>query len=53
MTTATITIGTIAALASLVCWALFFGGVWRMIRTIAQGQKDTTRIFPIWPRFKQ
>ncbi|WP_211325204.1 (Fe-S)-binding protein, partial [Williamsia limnetica] len=31
----------------------FFGGVWRMIRTIAQGQKDTTRIFPIWPRFKQ
>ncbi|MGY3551898.1 heterodisulfide reductase-related iron-sulfur binding cluster [Williamsia sp. R60] len=53
MNTATITIGTIAALASLVCWALFFRGVWTMLRTIAKGQKDNTRFTPVLPRFKQ
>ncbi|KQR96521.1 Fe-S oxidoreductase [Williamsia sp. Leaf354] len=53
MSATTITIGSIAALISLGCWALFFSGVWKMIRTIAQGQRDTTRLTPVIPRFKQ
>lgn len=53
MSATTITIGTIAALISLGCWALFFSGVWTMVRTIAQGQRDTTRLTPVIPRFTQ
>ncbi|MGJ0118225.1 heterodisulfide reductase-related iron-sulfur binding cluster [Williamsia sp. MIQD14] len=53
MSATTITIGSIAALISLGCWALFFSGVWKMLRTIAQGQRDTTRLTPVIPRFTQ
>ncbi|MGX7697625.1 heterodisulfide reductase-related iron-sulfur binding cluster [Gordonia polyisoprenivorans] len=51
MNATTITIGTIAAVISLFCWALFLRGVWTMIRAIAQGQRvDSSRYFPILPR---
>ncbi|MBT0566254.1 heterodisulfide reductase-related iron-sulfur binding cluster [Williamsia sp. CHRR-6] len=53
MSATTITIGAIAATISVFCWAIFFSGVWTMIRTIAQGQRDTTRLTPVIPRFKQ
>ncbi|MEE4025754.1 heterodisulfide reductase-related iron-sulfur binding cluster [Gordonia sp. PKS22-38] len=53
MTSTTIAIGTITTLVSLVCWAIFFQGVGRMVRTISKGQKiDRARIFPILPRVK-
>ncbi|MGW5524138.1 (Fe-S)-binding protein [Gordonia sp. NPDC003950] len=51
MNATTITIGTIAAVISLFCWALFLRGVWRMVRAIAQGQRiDSGRYFPVLPR---
>lgn len=51
MNATTITIGTIAAVISLFCWALFLRGVWRMIRAIAQGQRvESARFWPIMPR---
>ncbi|UZF56083.1 4Fe-4S dicluster domain-containing protein [Gordonia polyisoprenivorans] len=51
MNATTITIGTIAAVISLFCWALFLRGAWTMIRAIAQGQRvDSSRYFPILPR---
>lgn len=51
MNATTITIGTIAAVISLFCWALFLRGVWTMVRAIAQGQRvDSSRYFPILPR---
>ncbi|MCF3937318.1 (Fe-S)-binding protein [Gordonia tangerina] len=53
MTSTTIAIGTITTLVSLVCWAIFFQGVGKMVRTISHGQKiDSARIFPILPRIK-
>ena len=51
MNATTITIGTIAAIISLFCWASFLRGVWTMVRAIAQGQKvDSTRYWPVGPR---
>ena len=51
MNATTITIGTLAAIISLFCWALFLSGVWQMIRAIAQGQRiDSTRFWPVLPR---
>ncbi|MGV9860270.1 heterodisulfide reductase-related iron-sulfur binding cluster [Gordonia sp. NPDC003425] len=52
MNATTITIGTIAAVISLFCWALFLRGVWTMVRAIAQGQRvDRSRFWPFFPRF--
>ena len=51
MNATTITIGTLAAIISLFCWALFLSGVWQMIRAIAQGQRiDSSRFWPVLPR---
>ncbi|NDZ97560.1 4Fe-4S dicluster domain-containing protein [Streptomyces sp. SID6673] len=51
MNATTITIGTIAAVISLFCWALFLRGVWTMVRSIAQGQRvDSSRFWPFFPR---
>ncbi|OBA34214.1 (Fe-S)-binding protein [Gordonia sp. 852002-51296_SCH5728562-b] len=51
MNATTITIGTIAAVISLFCWASFLRGVWTMVRAIAQGQKvDSSRYWPVGPR---
>ncbi|MGB6182404.1 MAG: (Fe-S)-binding protein, partial [Rhodococcus sp. (in: high G+C Gram-positive bacteria)] len=49
----TITLGTVGALLSIVCWAYFFRGVATMVRTIAQGQPDRSRMRPFVPRFRQ
>ncbi|GGG28318.1 hypothetical protein GCM10007304_47710 [Rhodococcoides trifolii] len=45
--------GTFGALLSLVCWAYFFRGVVTILRSIALGQPDRTRMGPFVPRFKQ
>ncbi|MGW0038725.1 (Fe-S)-binding protein [Gordonia sp. NPDC003376] len=51
MNATTITIGIIAAVISLGCWALFLRGVWTMVRAIAQGQRvDSSRFWPFFPR---
>ncbi|OZC60133.1 Fe-S oxidoreductase [Rhodococcus sp. 06-621-2] len=53
MNALTITLGTVGFLLSLVCWAYFFRGIWKMVAAIAQGQPDKTRLRPFIPRFKQ
>ncbi|MDY6808125.1 MAG: (Fe-S)-binding protein, partial [Actinomycetota bacterium] len=51
MTSTTIAIGTTAAVLSLFCWAIFFRGIWRILRSMAQGQSvERARFFPIGPR---
>ncbi len=51
MNATTIAIGTIAAIISLFCWALFLRGVFTMVRAIAQGQRvDSSRFWPFFPR---
>lgn len=51
MNATTIAIGTIAAVISLFCWALFLRGVWTMVRAIGQGQRvDSSRFRPFFPR---
>ena len=52
MNAATITLGTIGALLSLVCWAFFLRGVWRILSSIQLGQPAPDRWRPFWPRFK-
>jgi len=49
----TITLGTIGALISLVCWYAFIGGVVKMVKTIRLGQPDATRNGPFVPRLRQ
>ncbi|MDG3010192.1 (Fe-S)-binding protein [Rhodococcus sp. D2-41] len=53
MNATTITLGTIGVLISLVCWAVFFSGVWRIIASIRLGQRDGTRNGPFVPRLSQ
>nr|WP_278313848.1 heterodisulfide reductase-related iron-sulfur binding cluster [Lolliginicoccus levis] len=53
MTPVTLTLGTIAAVVSIPCWIIFWAGAWKMVQTIRLGQPDGTRLFPVWPRFKQ
>ncbi|HEY5854141.1 MAG TPA: Fe-S oxidoreductase, partial [Aldersonia sp.] len=53
MNAATITLGTIGALLSLVCWAFFLRGVGRIYLSIRLGQPAPDRWRPFWPRFKQ
>ena len=53
MNALTITLGTVGALLSIVCWAYFFRGAILMVRSIALGQPDRTRLRPFVPRFKQ
>ncbi|MBD0322993.1 MAG: (Fe-S)-binding protein, partial [Aldersonia sp.] len=53
MNALTITLGTIGALLSLVCWAYFVRGVWRIVSAIRLGQPAPDRWRPFWPRFKQ
>ncbi|MGA9871341.1 MAG: heterodisulfide reductase-related iron-sulfur binding cluster, partial [Rhodococcus sp. (in: high G+C Gram-positive bacteria)] len=53
MNALTITLGTVGALLSLVCWAYFFRGIYKMVGAIAQGQPDKSRLRPFIPRFKQ
>ena len=53
MNALTITLGTVGALISLVCWYYFVQGAARMVRIIRLGQPDPTRSGPVGPRLKQ
>ncbi|MFD4369742.1 (Fe-S)-binding protein [Rhodococcus sp. NPDC058521] len=52
MNALTITLGTIGALLSLVCWYFFLSGALRMFNTIRIGQSAPDRWRPFFPRFK-
>ncbi len=52
MNALTITLGTIGALLSILCWASFLGGANGMFRTIRLGQGAPDRWRPFIPRFK-
>ncbi|WP_031468051.1 (Fe-S)-binding protein [Sciscionella sediminilitoris] len=47
-----ITLGSVGVAISLVAWAMFLSGVWRMVRIIRLGQPDSTRNGPFIPRLK-
>ena len=51
MNATTITIGTVAAALSIVCWAFFVQGVTHTVRQILIGQKAPNRFTPVVPRF--
>ncbi|NKR47986.1 4Fe-4S dicluster domain-containing protein [Rhodococcus hoagii] len=53
MNALTITLGTVGVLLSLVCWASFLSGAWRMAKTVQIGQSAPDRWRPFFPRFKQ
>ncbi|MEU7142182.1 heterodisulfide reductase-related iron-sulfur binding cluster [Nocardia sp. NPDC046473] len=53
MNALTVTLGTIGATLSLLCWASFFGGVRSIVRAIMIGQPAPDRWRPFFPRFKQ
>ncbi|MFD0365463.1 (Fe-S)-binding protein [Nocardia sp. GCM10030253] len=53
MNALTVTLGTIGATLSLLCWASFFGGVRNIVRAIMIGQGAPDRWRPFFPRFKQ
>ncbi|MGL6234827.1 MAG: heterodisulfide reductase-related iron-sulfur binding cluster [Segniliparus sp.] len=52
MNATTIAIGIVGWLICLVCWGMFFSGVWRQVRIIRLGQPDNTRLRPVLPRLK-
>ncbi|BDT93633.1 putative Fe-S oxidoreductase [Nocardia sputorum] len=53
MNALTVTLGTIGAALSLLCWASFIGGVRNIVRAIMIGQPAPDRWRPFFPRFKQ
>ena len=53
MNALTITLGTVGALLSLVCWYVFIRGGLRMFNMIRIGQPAPDRWRPVVPRFKQ
>ncbi|MFI2281617.1 (Fe-S)-binding protein [Nocardia beijingensis] len=53
MNALTVTLGTIGATLSLLCWASFIGGVRDIARAIMVGQPAPDRWRPFFPRFKQ
>ncbi|WP_327149209.1 (Fe-S)-binding protein [Nocardia sp. NBC_01329] len=53
MNALTVTLGTLGAALSLLCWASFFGGVRKIVRAIMVGQPAPDRWLPFFPRFKQ
>ncbi|NKY37600.1 4Fe-4S dicluster domain-containing protein [Nocardia speluncae] len=53
MNALTVTLGTLGAALSLLCWASFFGGVRDIVRAIMLGQPAPDRWRPFIPRFKQ
>ncbi|QBS41940.1 (Fe-S)-binding protein [Nocardia sp. CS682] len=53
MNALTVTLGTIGATLSLLCWASFIGGVRDIVRAIMIGQPAPDRWRPFFPRFKQ
>ncbi|WP_330251813.1 (Fe-S)-binding protein [Nocardia sp. NBC_00565] len=53
MNALTVTLGTIGATLSLLCWASFIGGVRNIVRAIMIGQPAPDRWRPFFPRIKQ
>ncbi|MEU2036095.1 (Fe-S)-binding protein [Nocardia amamiensis] len=53
MNALTVTLGTIGAALSLLCWASFIDGVRNIARAIMIGQPAPDRWRPFFPRFKQ
>ncbi|WP_227997494.1 heterodisulfide reductase-related iron-sulfur binding cluster [Nocardia australiensis] len=53
MNALTVTLGTIGATLSLLCWASFIGGAWNIGRAVTIGQSAPDRWRPFFPRFKQ
>ncbi|ONM49470.1 (Fe-S)-binding protein [Nocardia donostiensis] len=53
MNALTVTLGTIGAALSILCWASFIGGVRDIVRSIMLGQPAPDRWRPFFPRFKQ
>ncbi|MEU1985094.1 heterodisulfide reductase-related iron-sulfur binding cluster [Nocardia sp. NPDC019395] len=53
MNALTVTLGTLGAALSLLCWASFFGGVRNIVRAIMVGQPAPDRWKPFFPRLKQ
>ncbi|WP_280233898.1 (Fe-S)-binding protein [Nocardia cyriacigeorgica] len=53
MNALTVTLGTIGAALSLLCWVSFLGGAGNIVRTIMVGQSAPDRWRPFFPRFKQ
>ena len=53
MNALTITLGTIGALISLVCWYFFVSGVVKMVKIIRLGEPDATRNGPFVPRMRR
>ncbi len=49
MNALTITLGTVGVLLSLVCWASFLSGAWRMAKTVQIGQSAPDRWRPFLP----
>ncbi|MGW4207969.1 (Fe-S)-binding protein [Lentzea sp. NPDC004789] len=45
-------LGLVAVAVSVVAWAVFVAGVWKMIKIIRLGQPDGTRNGPFWPRLR-
>ncbi|MFF0458078.1 (Fe-S)-binding protein [Nocardia africana] len=52
MNALTVTLGTIGAVLSLVCWASFIGGAWKIFSAIRVGQPAPDRWRPFFPRLK-
>ena len=52
MSTLTVTLGTIGALISLVCWYYFVQGSLLMVKVVRLGQPDATRNGPFVPRMR-
>ncbi|BDT89716.1 (Fe-S)-binding protein [Nocardia cyriacigeorgica] len=53
MNALTVTLGTLGAALSLLCWVSFLGGAGNIVRTIMIGQSAPDRWRPFFPRFKQ
>ncbi|MFI5714657.1 heterodisulfide reductase-related iron-sulfur binding cluster [Nocardia sp. NPDC051750] len=53
MNALTVTLGTLGAALSLLCWVSFLGGAGSIVRTIMVGQSAPDRWRPFFPRFKQ
>ncbi|MET8758250.1 (Fe-S)-binding protein [Lentzea sp. NPDC004782] len=45
-------LGLVAVAVSVVAWAVFVAGIWKMIKIIRLGQPDATRNGPFWPRLR-
>ncbi|MRH87790.1 4Fe-4S dicluster domain-containing protein, partial [Nocardia sp. SYP-A9097] len=52
MSAATIVLGIIGAIVTVVCWGSLFVGLMRMVRVFRAGQADWSRMRPVLPRVR-